>query len=234
MAIKKLYVVLLRLITSTDGAYKMTNRDLNLMVGVGLQLEKDDSGARYFVELLGYSVGEGVIISAPLEHDNRLSLVTGDEVTVRYLGGISQYAFKTQVTHISTTPYLHVHLEYPGGIEATMTRRAVRMPVKESVIRLAMDDDGHKWPVEMKNISLGGASLVAPVKLSGLGERFSIDMPTMSPDNKKAVTLPCVVRHISTQRQGEVSIYHHGVEFIDIDSLARDFIGRYIEHRSAG
>ncbi|MBL1258960.1 MAG: flagellar brake protein [Thiotrichaceae bacterium] len=212
----------------------MTNRDLNLMVGVGLQLEKNDSGARYFVELLGYRVGEGVIISAPLEHDNRLSLAHGDEVTVRYLGGVSQYAFRTKVTHISTAPYLHVHLEYPGGIEATMTRRAVRMPVKESVIRLAMDDDGHKLPVEMKNISMGGANLIAPVKLGELGERFSIDMPTLSPDKKKAITLPCVVRHISTQRQGEASIFHHGVEFIDVDSLARDFIGRYIEYRSAG
>lgn len=212
----------------------MTNRDLNLMVGVGLQLEKNDSGARYFVELLGYRVGEGVIISAPLECDNRLSLESGDEVTVRYLGGVSQFAFRTRVTHISTRPYLHVHLEYPGGIEATMTRRAVRMPVKESVIRLAMDDDGHKLPVEMKNISVGGASLIAPVKLGGIGERFSIDMPTLSPDNKKAISLPCLVRHISTQRQGDASIYHHGVEFVDVDSLARDFIGRYIEHRSAG
>ncbi|MCF6323285.1 MAG: flagellar brake protein [Gammaproteobacteria bacterium] len=212
----------------------MTNRDLNLMVGVGLQLEKNDSGVRYFVELLGYRVGEGVIISAPLEHDGRLPLMPGDEVTVRYLGGMSQYAFKTQVIHISTAPYLHVHLEYPGGIEATMTRRAVRMPVRESVIRLAMDDDGHKLSVEMKNISFTGASLVASVKLGGLGERFSIDMPTLSPDNKKAVTLPCMVRHISAQRNGESSIFHHGVEFIDVDSLARDFIGRYIEHRSAG
>jgi len=212
----------------------MADRDLNLMVGVGLQLEKNDSGARYFVELLGYRVGEGVIISAPLEADKRLSLMQGDEVTVRYLGRASQYAFKTVVSHISTVPYLHVHLEYPGGVEAMMTRRAVRMPVKESVIRLAMDEDGHKLAVEMKNISFGGASLVAPVKLGGLGERFSIDMPTLSPDNKQAVTLPCVVRHISTQRDGESSTFHHGVEFIDVDSLARDFIGRYIEHRSAG
>jgi len=211
----------------------MTSRDLNLMVGVGLQLEKNNNGMRYLVELLGYSVGEGVIISAPLERDNRLSLSPGEEVTIRYLGGVSQYAFRSQVMHIATEPYLHVHLEYPGGIEATMTRRAVRMPIKESVIRLAMDDDGSQLPVEMKNISFGGASLVAPVKLGARGERFSIDMPTLSPDREKVVTLPCVVRHVSTQQKSEAAIYHHGVEFIDVDSLARDFIGRYIEHQSA-
>lgn len=209
----------------------MTNRDLNLMVGVGLQLEKNGNGMRYLVELLGYSVGEGVIISAPLERDNRLSLAPGDEVTIRYLGGVSQYAFRSRVTHISTEPYLHVHLEYPGGIEATMTRRTVRMPVKESVIRLAMDDAGNKLSVEMKNISFGGASLIAPVKLATRGERFSIDMPTLSADHKNAVVLPCVVRHVSAQRDGEVSIYHHGVEFIDVDGIARDFIGRYLAQR---
>ncbi len=211
----------------------MTNRDLNLMVGVGLQLEKSCNGMRYLVELLGYSVGEGVIISAPLERDKRLSLAPGEEVTIRYLGGVSQYAFRSRVTHISTEPYLHVHLEYPGGIEATMTRRAVRMPVRESVIRLAMDDEGSKLPVEMKNISFGGASLIAPVKLATRGERFSIDMPTLSADLEKAVILPCVVRYVSAQREGEASIYHHGVEFIDVDGIARDFIGRYLEHRSA-
>jgi len=211
----------------------MTNRDLNLMVGVGLQLEKHDNGVRYLVELLGYSVGEGVIISAPLEDDQRIPLSLGEEVIIRYLGGVSQYAFRSYVSHIATEPYLHVHLKYPGGIEATMTRRAVRMPVYESVIRLAIDDMGSNLPVEMKNLSYGGASLVAPVQLGIEGERFSIDMPTISPEREKLVTLPCVVRHVTTSKEGESNSYCHGIEFVDVDGIARDFIGRYIEYRSA-
>ncbi len=207
----------------------MTNRDLGLMVGVGLQLEKKGSGMRYLVELLGYSVGDGVIISAPLERDNRPSLSPGDEVVIRYLGGVSQYAFRTRVTHIATAPYLHVHLEYPGGIEATMTRRAVRMPLKASVIRLAMEDDGSQLAVEMKNISFGGANLVAPRPLGREGEHFSIDMPTLSPHRDKVITLPCVVRHVSTRSEADKPSYHHGVEFEGVDSLARDFIGRYLD-----
>ncbi len=211
----------------------MINRDLNLMVGVGLQLEKNNNGMRYLVELLGYSIGEGVIISAPLERDNRISLSAGEEVTIRYLGGVSQYAFRSRVTHISTEPYLHVHLEYPGGIEATMTRRAVRLPVRESVIRLAMDDGGSKLSVAMKNISVGGASLIAPVRLAMEGERFSIEMPTLSLKRGKSVVLPCVVKHISARRDGGETTYHHGVEFIDVDGIARDFIGRYLQHQPA-
>ncbi len=211
----------------------MKNRDLNLMVGVGLQLEKNNNGMRYLVELLGYSVGEGVIISAPFERDNRLPLAPGDEVTVRYLGGVSQYAFRSRVSHISTAPYLHVHLEYPGGIEATMTRRAVRLPVSESVIRLAMDDGGSKLSVAMKNISFGGASLLASVRLATEGERFSIEMPTLSLECGKSVVLPCVVKHIAARRDGREMTYHHGVEFIDVDGIARDFIGRYLEHQPA-
>lgn len=213
----------------------MTNRDLNLMVGVGLQLEKNNSGVRYLVELLGYSVGEGVIISAPLEREKRMPLACGEEVTIRYLGGVSQCAFRSRVTHLSTEPYHHIHLEYPGGIEATMIRRAVRVPVKESVIRLAMNDAGSQLPVEMKNISFGGASLVAPVKLGMQGDRFCIDMPGFSSDQSKLVTLPCVIRHITSKRYEQAkSSYHHGVEFIDMDSVARDFISRYIAHRSVG
>lgn len=210
----------------------MANRDLNLMVGVGLQLEKNNNGMRYLVELMGYRVGEGVIISAPHEHNDQIPLSPGDAVTIRYLGSVSQYAFSSQVTHIATEPYPHIHLAYPGGIEATMTRRAVRVPVRESVIRLAIDDMGSKLPVEMRNISYGGASLVAPVQLGIQGERFNIDMPTLSPSHK-VVTLPCVVRHVTSSEDDDATSFSHGVEFIEADSLARDFIGRFIDHRSA-
>lgn len=211
----------------------MTNRDLNLMVGVGLQLEKNGNGARYLVELLGYRVGEAVIISAPQERDERIPLIVGEDVTIRYLGGVSQYAFRSRVIYIATEPFLHLYLEYPGGIEATMTRRAVRMPVRESVIRLAMDDRGNQLLVEMKDISFDGASLVAPTQLGREGEHFSIDMPTLSPNRDKAITFPCVVRHVTVQQEGAEIIYHHGVEFIDVDTLARDFIARFIEHQPA-
>jgi len=209
----------------------MTNRDLNLTVGVGLHLEKNSNGARYLVELLGYRVAEGLIISAPLEQNERIPLTAGEEVTIRYMGGVSQYAFRSRVTHIAAKPYLHIHLEYPLGIEATMTRRAVRMPVRESVIHLAMHDGGKKLAVDMKDISFGGASLVAPAQLGCKGERFNIDMPTLSPTQGKALTLSCVVRHVTAQQRGEQMVYHHGVEFIDVDSLAHDFISRFIEYR---
>ena len=55
----------------------MDSRDLNLMVGAGLQLEKQGSDERYLVELLGYSVGKGVIISAPQASDERMVLAPG-------------------------------------------------------------------------------------------------------------------------------------------------------------
>ncbi len=206
----------------------MNSRDLNLMVGVGLQLGKKGSDTQYLVELLGYRVGEGIIISAPQETDERLAVKEGDEVTVRYLGGVSHYAFRSQVIHISHEPYLHIHLAYPGGIEATMTRRAARVALKQQAIRLAINDQGKNISVAMEDISHGGARLVASQLLGSEGEHFSIDMPTQAPDRETMLTLGCVVRHVREEQGDGESIYHHGIEFQNMDATASTFISRFI------
>lgn len=204
----------------------MDSRDLNLMVGAGLQLEKQAGNERYLVELLGYSVGQGVIISAPQESDERMALASGDEVTLRYLGGGSQQSFKSQVSLVATEPYPHVHLSYPSGSEAVISRRAVRMPVKQTPVRLAMR--GADQRLAMEDISHGGARLVASERLAKQGESFSIDIPTLAPDREAVVTLTCAVRYIREASEDGESVFHHGIEFENVDAAARTFISRFI------
>ena len=206
----------------------MDSRVLNLMVGAGLKLEKHDSEVCYLVELLGYKVGKGVIISAPQESDDRIAIKPGDEVTVRYLGGTSNYAFRSQVVQVSTVPYPHVHLAYPGGVEATMTRRAIRVPVKQQAVRLALSDNGQQISVAMDDISHGGARLVAAKALANEGDRFSIDMPTQAPDRESVLSLSCVVRYVREKTDGEQTTFYHGIEFQGMDAAARVFISRFI------
>lgn len=211
----------------------MDNRDLNLTVGIGLQMERSKCGSRYLVELIGYRVGEGVVVTTPQNMTGtEPPLNIGDEVVVRYMGEVRKYAFRSKVVQISTSPYSHIHLEYPAGIEATMTRRAIRVPVKESVLRLALDDEGEPLFVDMVNISMGGAKLVSPVQLGNEGEEFAIEMPTLSPDRNRVVKLMCIVRHVTMQMEFETTTYQHGVEFIDLEPAAEQFIEHYIRHRA--
>ena len=206
----------------------MNKRDLNLMVGAGLLMQKQDSDERYLVELLGYMVGKGVIISAPQESNERLAVKPGDEVTIRYMGGVSRYAFRSQVTYIANEPYAHIHLAYPRGVEAAMMRRAVRVPVKKQGIRLVINDQGKKLSVAMEDISHGGARLVAAQLLGHQGECFNIDIPTQVPDRETVMSLACVVRHVREEQQGGQSVFHHGIEFQYLDAASRSFIRRFI------
>jgi len=208
----------------------MNSRDLNLMVGAGLQLQKKGSDERYLVELLGYRVGEGVIISAPQEGDGRVALTAGDEVTVRFSGGASGYSFESRVTHIAEVPYLHVHLTYPEGTEGRMKRRAPRVPIKRQGIRLSMKAPDQQQSVVMEDVSHGGACLVAPHRLGGVGEHFSIDLPAPAPEGLVMTSLPCVVRHVREEQRDDKSVYLHGIEFQELDAVARTFISRFIRH----
>jgi len=212
---------------------EMENRDLNLTVGVGLQLEKIDDLTRYVVELLGYRVGEGVIITAPYDQDDQVPLAIGDEVIIRHLGGVSgQFAFRTMVVHMMSEPYPHVHLKYPGDIDATMMRRDIRVPVNETVTRMALDDMGNQLDIEMQNISRGGAMLVSPVELGMVGEEFTIEMPLLSEESTAVVTLNCAVRHVREKMESETASYHHGVEFVAMDTEAREYITDFIQLQS--
>jgi len=204
----------------------MASRDLNLTVGVGLQLERRVDGSRYVIELLGYRVGEGVIITAPYDQNDQIPLVVGEEVSIRYLGGVSHFEFCSKVIQIVAEPYMHVHLDYPDDIDAKMMRRDVRVPINETVMRLALDEMGKPLATEMINISSRGAKLVSPVQLGAVGEEFCIEMPMLS--ESTVVTLNCLVRYVKERVESATTLYHHGVEFMGMDAAAREYIAEYI------
>ncbi len=207
----------------------MSDRVMNMIVGSGIKLEKIDTREIYLVELLGYSVGRGLIISTPTESNSRPAIKPGDEISIRYLGEGDAYAFRSRVTHVVNDPYPHAHLEYPGGIQGETVRRAVRVPVQPNALRLTLNNDGKAVTVSMQNISLGGARLVSPARLGGCGERFSIDLPTMSGGEQSALTLTCIIRHVSELREDDQKVFCHGIEFENIDRHGREFIARFID-----
>lgn len=210
----------------------MENRDLNLTVGVGLQLEKIGDGTRYVIELLGYRVGDGVIISPPYDQKEQIPLEVGDEVMIRNLGGSRQFSFNSRVSHIMAEPYQHVHLNYPNDIDATMMRRDVRISVNESVTHMALDKMARPFEIEMKNISIRGAKLVAYVQLGTVDEGFNIEMPNLTEDQSRIVTLECVIRHVRERVENGESEYHHGVEFTNLGTLERDYIAYFIAQQA--
>jgi len=109
-----------------------------------------------------------------------------------------------------------------------MTRRAIRVPVKQQAVRLALSDNGQQVSVAMDDISHGGARLVAAKVLASEGDSFSIDMPTLAPDRESVLSLSCVVRYVRKEADGEQTIFFHGIEYQKMDAAAHAIISRFI------
>ena len=219
----------------------MDTPTLNLVVGSLLQLEIPHfrQGAAVPVILIGFVPGRTIMVMlAPgSEADVPLALRTGDACVVRFEAGDSLYAFDTQVLWQAEQPFLHVHLAYPQGVQGALVRRSPRVQVNDMVMMLVMEEAGRKLSVALADISLLGARLVAGMRLGEVGERFSIEIPHLGQSGTERVALPCRVCYVREEQSASTGankrVYHHGVEFTDLNRQALLFIERYIGDKVA-
>lgn len=209
----------------------MDKPTLNLVVGSVLQIELPQAGIHEVpVTLIGYVPGRSIMVMPQAEAKTRQILHVGDACVARFESGDNLYAFDTQVLCLAEQPFLHAHLAYPQGVQGTMVRRSQRVPVNDVVMMLVMEEAGRKLSVALADISLSGARLVAGSRLGEIGERFSIEIPHLGGGAEERVVLPCRVRYVREERShtADKRVYHHGVEFIDLNRQAWIFIERYI------
>ena len=212
----------------------MISQTLNLMVGCGLQLEPAKGSACYLIDLLGYRAEQSLIVTLPSNDDGTPSVAEGDEVVIRYLGGDNSFAFYSRVLCCMEKPYPHLHLEYPSGVQGIITRRSLRVPIEGPVMSLAMSDGKRKINVIMADISVHGARLVSSTRLGNVDDTFMIEMPDVAAAGEEHLVLPCIIRHVREQfdmpEHDQGGVYHHGVEFDQLEQAAQLFIARFIQN----
>ncbi len=211
----------------------MDNPTLNLVVGSALHIELPQTGIQDLpVTLIGYVPNRSIMLmpQSTAESAARQLLHAGDACIVRFESGDNLYAFDTRVLCLADQPFLHAHLAYPKGVQGTMVRRSQRVPVNDVVMMLVMEEAGRKMSVVLADISLSGARLVAGSRLGEIGERFSIEIPHLSAAGMDRVVLPCRMRYVREERShtADKRVYHHGVEFTELNRQAWMFIERYI------
>lgn len=210
----------------------MLSRALNLMVGASLKIEPENGDSCYLVELIGYMTGQSLMVTPAYGDDSVSMLKEGDKLAVRYLGSDKSYAFYSKVIYVCDKPYPYLHLEYPKGVQGLSARRASRVPIEGPVMRLSICDGNRRLSVTMADISTHGARFISSSRLGGRGDEFVIEMPDIGQAGGKALSLPCVVRHVCEQypdAMGVATTFHHGVEFDHLDEAAQLFIARFIK-----
>ncbi|RRQ21491.1 flagellar brake protein [Thiohalobacter thiocyanaticus] len=220
----------------------MACHPFNLVVGSRLQLEAESDDCSRTVTLLGYMEPHSVMLSWPERDGVCMALAAGEPVLIRFEAGDSLYQFQSRVLCTCTDPYPYLHVAFPEGVQSVRGRRASRVPVNDMAMMLVMEEQGQKLSVALADISMTGARLVAGIRLGEVGERFSIEIPSLNGSTGgKRLVLPCEVRYVREEMSSNAGkrVYHHGVEFAGLNHQAMAFIEEYIgnkvvEHRGAG
>ena len=139
------------------------------------------------------------------------------------------HVFNAYMKKVETGAFPIVHLSL--GEEVLNTKRkALRAAGNSAKLKLSLMLGDAEVDVNMADISTAGARLVATQRLGNVDDSFIIDIKSKYSDEHYKV--PCKVRHVRTQidlNSRSRIVFHHGVEFANIDTLATAFLEKFVK-----
>jgi c-di-GMP-binding flagellar brake protein YcgR len=199
----------------------LTFEQIKLNVGDSLQLQphSGEEGQRYYVSLIGYLKGQGIIVSMPLQ-DGKLALVReGASFVVRCFGGKSAYAFTSIARKVTSVPFPHIYLTYPKEVRGAVVRRCAR--AKVNIVGSVLLQSGQRMACVVRDISVGGALLAARGKMANIGETFLLNLRVKVNSGEHILDLNCIARsvHVAQGNDDKTPSMMHGVSFVDLASM---------------
>lgn len=192
--------------------------EFKLAIGDALQLQPQagDGQVRYYVKLIGYLKGKGLIVTTPTQDGKILLMREGQSFVVRMFSGRSVYAFSASIIKVANVPYPHLHLSYPAQVRGLVVRHGARARV--SLIAAVQDAQGAASAATLGNLSTGGCSLATKAPIGGKGTRIAIKFRVVVGDAERYLNLEGVIRnsHDELSDDGATLRLVHGIQFIDL------------------
>jgi c-di-GMP-binding flagellar brake protein YcgR len=211
---------------------------LHLAVGSPLQLQavgKPES-PRYQVRTIGYLPGGSLVVSTP-QQNGRLAIVRpGQYFNVRMLRGESVMGFEVQTLQVANAPYPHLHLSYPAEIERIVVRNAKRVSADIGASARNINDgpEGPQRPVELKDLSMTGAKLVAERPLGAVGDSLALNFEIQVAGKAEQLGLLGTIRSMAVRDRERIELgYNHGVQFSTINRYQQVLLHSWVLERTA-
>ena len=187
--------------------------EIKLSIGDPFQIQAqiEQAESRYYVKLIGYLKGKGVLVTVP-EADGRLCFVReGQAFVVRFFAGRNAYAFTANVLKSSNIPFPHLHLSYPSQVRGLVVRAGERVPAR-IICAIAMQDDTRTITATglLTNISVSGAMLSAKTRLGHNGQLLSVKFRVAIREIVFEAVVDATIRYVSQDESGE---FLHGIQF---------------------
>ncbi|MCU7904322.1 MAG: flagellar brake protein [Candidatus Thiodiazotropha sp. (ex Epidulcina cf. delphinae)] len=207
----------------------------HLQIGDVLQLQfasPSENPDRYAATLVGFLPGRSLVITTPRKNGKPIIVRDGQAFTVRMLQGSNIFGFVSQVLHVSSRPYPHLHLAYPEDVESAVVRNAPRVPTEIQAIVIkspGASGEEEQRPVIISDISSTGARVMDRRKLGEVGSVIQVRHTLVVCGGEDILKVMGVIRNIReiSDREGEKR-YIHGLEFRGLNRFQQLMLCSYV------
>lgn len=211
--------------------------DLKHNVGDTVQLQffpgKEDE--KYYVKLLGFSIGKSIIVSMPRLDGRSLKIDNEQQFIVRLVSGQTAQGFTASVLHATKHPFPHLHLSYPENLESITIRKAERVNCTLIVSVKNIEEDNAETSTEttgisasMTDISSAGAQLTTNEVIGKQGEKVSIHCKINIADLTQYLNITGIIRRASEMKVKGVTKHEYGIEFVITEDTERVLLQAFI------
>lgn len=198
--------------------------DAGLAIGLPVQITVHQSEREYPSSsvLIGYVVGQVVLIKMPDDVGVADRLQLGDRLAVRMFSGLEVLSFESTVKQVFRDPYPYLHLSYPPELTATRLRVSHRVLTRLEARVTAGSSTERPVPVLITDLGVRGASFTASEALGVMGARLRLRFTLPMPGSTEGVAVDtwAAIQSAKPAIEGGIS---HGLSFgelMDKESLA--------------
>ena len=208
-----------------------------LHTGERLQLELVANGSRnqYYTTLIGFVPGHSVLVRTPLVQNLPIPVPEGVNVVVRAFSGRHAFTLESRIDRVCRLPYPYMHLAYPGQVQQTLIRGAlrVRIALPGTVFSPTEPTDAPPRAVVLSDLSASGAQLETELSLGEPGEKFGLAFKFVVQPNNYEVKLATSAQIQSIRRvgkgKGPEELFSHGVRFNKLHATEGLLLQSYIQ-----
>lgn len=189
---------------------------LRLENGQSVQLQRVDLAetSRQNVEVIGWSVGDSLIVKPPAVKNWLLILPLDTKYVARLFTGSRAYAFETSILCIHYDPFEYLHLSYPEKVKSARVRQAPRVKI-DMEAKLTTGDE-KTMAVKVVDISRTGMGLLGPPSLGAVGDRLQLEFEVTLEKKDHSFSEAVIVRNLRPFGKDSAEMIY-GMEFATLE-----------------
>ncbi|CAL63490.1 Conserved hypothetical protein [Herminiimonas arsenicoxydans] len=205
---------------------------MNLQAGTKLQFITYRSLAKvqYISTLIGWDVGEYMLVKLPRENGTALNFFDGEKVSVRVFSGTAICTFDTSVIKVIHHPLYCLCLTFPVAIQMKRLRREMRIKValEATVVSAAAPVESHQ--VALDNLSATGALISTTIPIGEVDEVVTVSfvLPSYDGEESALIKMKAKIRNMVEELSADQRSYMVGTEFVEMDTTDQLMVRNYV------